>query len=179
MKKAVLIAIAALALMLAGAMPGSAADLDGGDRGSHSDGRDRGGPGIHAPSGGDRHDAGPGVRDGGFRDHGGGFRDHDRGFRGGGGSVWIGPGWDPFWYPWWWGGYYPYSPYYPYPYPAQPPVVIQQETPPMYQEPTAEPNQPVYWYHCSDPEGYYPYVKQCPGGWQKVVPTPPPGEEGK
>ena len=32
-----------------------------------------------------------------------------------------------------------------------------------------------YWYYCQNPQGYYPYVNSCPGGWMKVVPQPPPG----
>lgn len=76
------------------------------------------------------------------------------------GGVLIGPGW---WGPWWWGG-----PYYPYPYYASPPVVIQQQ-PPVYQQQAEQ----YYWYFCPESRIYYPYVKQCPGGWQKVVPTPP------
>jgi hypothetical protein len=33
-----------------------------------------------------------------------------------------------------------------------------------------------YWYYCQDPQGYYPYIKSCPGGWMQVVPdTAPPG----
>lgn len=31
-----------------------------------------------------------------------------------------------------------------------------------------------YWYYCQNPEGYYPYVKSCPGGWMKVVPDTVP-----
>jgi len=27
-----------------------------------------------------------------------------------------------------------------------------------------------YWYYCENPKGYYPYVKDCPYGWMKVVP---------
>jgi hypothetical protein len=78
--------------------------------------------------------------------------------------------------------YYPY-PYYPYPYyppavvapaPAQPPVYIEQgSAQPTPQQAPATPDN-YYWYHCDKPEGYYPYIKECPGGWQKVVPTPPP-----
>jgi hypothetical protein len=34
--------------------------------------------------------------------------------------------------------------------------------------------QTAYWYHCAKPLGYYPYVKTCPGGWQRV-PARPPG----
>ena len=29
-----------------------------------------------------------------------------------------------------------------------------------------------WWYYCGQSKGYYPYVKTCPGGWQKVSPTP-------
>jgi hypothetical protein len=25
-----------------------------------------------------------------------------------------------------------------------------------------------YWYYCSNPAGYYPYVTQCNTGWQTV-----------
>jgi hypothetical protein len=82
---------------------------------------------------------------------------------------------------------YPYDPYpyynpyrYPYyppvitvPVPTQPPVYIEQgEAPPTLQQAPAAEN--YYWYHCDRPEGYYPYIKECPGGWQKVAPTPPP-----
>lgn len=77
--------------------------------------------------------------------------------------------------------YYPY-PYYPYPYnyyppvvvaPSQPPVYVEQSAPPVttQQAPSAQDN--YYWYHCDKPDGYYPYVKECPSGWQKVTPTPP------
>ncbi len=67
---------------------------------------------------------------------------------------------DPFLYP----------PYYTYPQtiviPATPPVYIQQEE--------IRPVQPQtnYWYYCRNPEGYYPYVRQCPDGWLQVAPQP-------
>jgi hypothetical protein len=73
-------------------------------------------------------------------------------------------------------------PYYPYPYPYYPPVVAVPTPvqPPVYVEQapaqiSPAPAQPAnnYWYHCDNPEGYYPYIKECPGGWQKVLPTPP------
>jgi hypothetical protein len=38
----------------------------------------------------------------------------------------------------------------------------------------SQPVEPIYWYYCQNPQGYYPYVKQCPNGWMKVVPSPPP-----
>ena len=68
---------------------------------------------------------------------------------------------------------YPPPYYYPYPYayyppaPAQPPVYIEQQEAPVTSD-------EYYWYHCDKPEGYYPYIKECPNGWQKVEPTPPP-----
>ena len=30
-----------------------------------------------------------------------------------------------------------------------------------------------WWYFCKDPNGYYPYVRECQSGWEKVSPTPP------
>ncbi len=30
-----------------------------------------------------------------------------------------------------------------------------------------------WWYACRRPAGYYPYVRECPGGWEKVAATPP------
>ena len=69
-------------------------------------------------------------------------------------------------YPWW---YYP--PYYPYPpAPATPPTYIEQG------EAQAPPQQPQgYWYYCAASKTYYPYVKECPAGWQRVTPQPESG----
>jgi len=87
-------------------------------------------------------------------------------FRGG---VWIGPGFGPGW---WGPPYYGYS--YPY-YPPAPPVVIQQQPQEyVYQQQPAQPAEQKYWYYCSETKAYYPYVKKCPTGWLKVVPTPVP-----
>ena len=63
-------------------------------------------------------------------------------------------------------------PWYPYGYPAPPPVVIQKE-PQVYVQP--EQGEENYWYYCPDPQGYYPYIRECASGWMKVVPdaTPP------
>jgi hypothetical protein len=83
-------------------------------------------------------------------------------FRGG---VWIDP-WGP-----WWGAPYGYG--YGYPYYSAPPVIIQQQPQEYVQQPAAQPEQ-QYWYYCSDAKTYYPYVKKCPGGWMRVVPTPAP-----
>ena len=83
------------------------------------------------------------------------------------GGIWIGPAWGPGL----WGPSYPFP--YSYPYPPQP-VIIQQE-PVQYLQPAPQPEQ-QYWYYCTDPQGYYPYLKTCPKGWLKVVPTPTPPE---
>jgi hypothetical protein len=66
------------------------------------------------------------------------------------------------------------SPWYQYGYYSPPPLVIQQE-PPVYVQPEQE--QQYYWYYCQDPQGYYPYVKSCPGGWMKVVPEVIPPQQ--
>lgn len=81
-------------------------------------------------------------------------------------GLYLGPGW---WPGWGWPGYY--QSYYPY-YPNEQTIVIQQQ-PEVYEQPAQQSDQPVYWYYCKEAQGYYPYVKQCPGGWMKVVPTPP------
>jgi hypothetical protein len=76
---------------------------------------------------------------------------------------------------------YPYAPYYahrPYRPPPHswprvyvPPVVISV-APPVYveQRPAVPVLEPGYWYYCTEAQAYYPYVKQCPGDWQKVPP---------
>jgi hypothetical protein len=67
---------------------------------------------------------------------------------------------------WGWGYPYGYPPYYDYEprtivVPAQPQRYIEQSSPDS-----------GYWYYCADAKAYYPYVKDCPGGWQRVSPTP-------
>lgn len=72
------------------------------------------------------------------------------------GSVW-GPGWYP-------------PPYYPPQVvvvpPPQPTVYIEQAP-----QPAAASGQ-QYWHYCKSAKGYYPYVRECPEGWQKVLPQP-------
>lgn len=73
-------------------------------------------------------------------------------------------------------GWYSPTPYYYPQYYYAPPVVVRQ-APQVYIEraaPQPAPQAEAYWHYCSNPAGYYPYVQQCPGGWQRVVPTPPP-----
>lgn len=58
-------------------------------------------------------------------------------------------------------------------------MVIQKE-PETYIQQYDQTDEPEgYWYFCRDPEGYYPYVKKCPKGWQRVLPTPDQEIEGE
>jgi hypothetical protein len=74
--------------------------------------------------------------------------------------------------------YYPpyYAPYYSAYYQA--PVVVQQQSPVYVEQnpqaaPSAQPSAPAgYWYYCASSRAYYPYVKECPAGWQRVAPQP-------
>jgi hypothetical protein len=86
-------------------------------------------------------------------------------------DIGVGFVFSPYWYdPW----YYP-APYYP-PYYYPPAVVPVPATPPVYIErgddADAAPGASSYWYYCADPQGYYPDVRECPGGWRAVSPQP-------
>jgi len=81
-------------------------------------------------------------------------------------SFWVGPVWGG---PFWWGPGYYYPP---------PQTVVIDRSPEVYMQQAPAPESSGYWYYCKDAKAYYPYVKQCPGGWQRVTPTPPP-EEGE
>jgi hypothetical protein len=84
-------------------------------------------------------------------------------------SIWFGPGWwGPWGYPYYYDPYYPYS----YPYYAEPSVVIEKQAP-VYVQPNRQQEESDYWYFCTKPQGYYPYIKRCPVGWLKVVPSAP------
>lgn len=85
----------------------------------------------------------------------------------------YGPG---FWGPYGYRGYgYGYAdpffrPYYTYPSavaaPSQPPIYIQQQEP-KHAQPKTD-----YWHYCQDPQGYYPYIRECPSGWLQITPQP-------
>lgn len=84
-------------------------------------------------------------------------------------SVGVGFGWPGYWgYP----GYNYAPPAYYYP-----PVTVAPASPPVYIERGDARSGPVeprdYWYFCPESNTYYPYVKQCAGGWQRVSPQPP------
>jgi hypothetical protein len=65
-------------------------------------------------------------------------------------------------------------------YYAPPPVLEQgyvapqgYAQPPAYgpQADGAGPNA-GYWYYCNNPQGYYPYIRECNGQWQTVPANP-------
>ncbi|GAB3091885.1 hypothetical protein GCM10027081_11020 [Cupriavidus yeoncheonensis] len=120
--------------------------------------------------------AGRGYYHGGYyHGHGGYYHAH------GSVGVFIGPGFYYGGYPWGYPYGYP-SPYY-YPpaavgVPASPPQYVEQGPDGPVPAPgpdNAAPPAQALWYHCSKPEGYYPYVHECPGGWQQVPAHPPSG----
>ena len=153
MKKSFGLIFSVMVLLLATLMPGFAdgpRGVGGGYRGA--------GGGYY---GGGYHRGGWG----GAAYHGGAWAGHRYG-----GGVWVGPGWGGwgYWGPGWgaWG-----IPLYTYPY-YQAPQVIIQEQPPVYIPQESQQEEQGYWYYCKDSQTYYPYVKECPTGWMKVVPAP-------
>lgn len=86
------------------------------------------------------------------------------------GHTWWGPGvWGPTWWgpgAWgtaWWGPGVWVPGNIPPVWIAPAPTYIERSSP-------VEPAAPVWWYWCADARTYYPYVKECPGGWQRVAP---------
>jgi hypothetical protein len=85
------------------------------------------------------------------------------------------PGWGwPYYggYSAWGYPYYPY-PYYPAYYPA--PIMVQQQPTTYVEQPAPQAQQQYpagFWYYCADQGAYYPYVNECPAGWQRVAPQP-------
>lgn len=72
-----------------------------------------------------------------------------------------------------------YSDYYfPYTYTYSSPPVVVLPSPPIYIEQSTAPQvngqQEGYWWHyCQSARAYYPYITECPQGWQRVPPQPP------
>ena len=66
-----------------------------------------------------------------------------------------GGGWFPLWF-----GFHLFAP--------RPPVIVERE----YYPPPPPPRRRVrFYYFCRNPEGYYPQVPSCPGGWLRVLPS--------
>ncbi|HET7362598.1 MAG TPA: hypothetical protein VFJ70_03400 [Burkholderiales bacterium] len=83
--------------------------------------------------------------------------------------VVLGFNFGPFWGPYWGPAYYYPAPLY---YPA--PVAVSPPAPAQYVERSDQPLSSGYWYYCDASRAYYPYVKECPGGWKAVPPSPAP-----
>jgi hypothetical protein len=64
---------------------------------------------------------------------------------------------------------YHYAPYYD-------PYQADYDSAPVYIEQGGGQAAPAsnWWYYCPASQTYFPYVQECPGGWQRVVPQPPP-----
>ena len=88
-------------------------------------------------------------------------------------SIGLGFG---FGYPYWGSPWGPWGPWgYPYPYYAAPVVVQQAPVTYIEQNPSAASSPAAdagWWYYCDQSRGYYPYVRECPTGWQRVPPSP-------
>ena len=97
----------------------------------------------------------------------------------------VGFGYHSYYSPYYYPPYNYYPGYYPPYYPS--PMVIQQQAPVYVEQGNAAPAQPQqpqqlqpeqqgqsqgFWYNCAGAGGYYPYVKECPAGWQRVAPQP-------
>jgi hypothetical protein len=87
-------------------------------------------------------------------------------------SAWRGGRWRYAWHRghrgWWWivrdsWFFYP-APIYPYP------LYIGSLDYYDYYEWYGTPD--YYWYYCTNPQGYYPYVQECLGTWHALPPAP-------
>jgi hypothetical protein len=123
---------------------------------------------------------GGGNRGGSHAGHSGGHGHHHGHYRARTSvGVYFGPAWYPYYY------YPPYPAYY-YPSYYYPPNYYPYYYPPVASAPTTyiekgasdsgggsgNSLQSGYWYYCGSSSAYYPYVKECPDGWQQVAPTP-------
>jgi hypothetical protein len=69
---------------------------------------------------------------------------------------------------WWWivGTVWFYYPAPIYPYPTYVGSLDYYDYYDWYGAPD------YYWYYCTDPQGYYPYVQECRGTWHALPPVP-------
>ncbi|MGC2063744.1 MAG: hypothetical protein WA610_12260 [Thermodesulfovibrionales bacterium] len=114
-----------------------------------------------------------------------------RGHGGGQGGGHWGGGWHGGWG---WSGFgfgvaagallsYPYysdAYYYPYGYApiyrSATEVIVRESAythEPGYYEPARRYGARDTWYYCKESRAYYPYVRRCAGGWEKVPAVPP------
>ncbi len=158
--------IAVISLLSCGMVYAADGDRGGGRSGGHDGGGDRYyGQGGHSGHG-DHH---------GGSGHYGGWG-HYGGYYGTGFGLTV----DAAYWGWPW-----YYPFYAYPYyynnPYAPAVSMPSDEPQEYIQRSDKVSAPVssgVWYYCPESKIYYPYVKECPGGWQ-TVPAQPLSEQGR
>jgi len=96
---------------------------------------------------------------------------HHAGWGHGHGYYWAagfyGAAW-PWFYPWYEGYAVPVFPYSFYSETAAPVEYVEMNPAAPVSDASAN-----AWYYCQNPQGYYPYVKSCAGGWQRVPAQPP------
>lgn len=68
---------------------------------------------------------------------------------------------------------YVYTDYYSPAYVERNSVTVYDNSPSQTVQTTPSSSALPIWYYCQSPKGYYPYVHECPSGWQKVPATPP------
>lgn len=115
------------------------------------------------PPGGGRYVGPPGVYPGG------GYRPFYPGYRP------VYPGWRAgYWGPGYWGSWpYAWGAAVTLPYAVAPVVVNAAPPAPVVVQTAPEAPAASYWYYCTQPAGYFPYVQQCSQPWMKVVPQVP------
>jgi hypothetical protein len=166
----------ALVAVLTVAVASDVAFARGGGGGNHGGGGGSGSGGGHHGGGGYTGGGHAGGHGGAW--HGGGYGGGGHG--GGHANRWHGGGGYGGWYGAglgiylgdlaYWGAWpYPYDGTYPgyYPYP-----VYTSDAATVYVEPQqqAAPAPTYYWYYCTNPAGYYPYVQNCNDAWMAVAP---------
>ena len=65
------------------------------------------------------------------------------------------------------------APAYSYPAPAVAPSGAYVEQGYAQATPAPAPARQQDWFYCPDSKSYYPYVRECPGAWQRVPAQPP------
>ena len=157
-----------LALLLSTALSGTATAQGRGGSG--------GGAGFHGAAG-TAYAGGGNWHGDSTRWHGGGYYGGWHGYRGGWGGAYWGPsvgfyfGAPAYWGPWPYAYGYPYLYGYP-PYSVSAPAIVVEQpvevvTPPAQDNPGSA---PAFWFYCTKPAGYYPYVRNCNDAWLRVVP---------
>jgi hypothetical protein len=142
----------------------------GGGGGGGWSGGGSGGGGWHGGGSGGGWHGGGGYHGGGW--YGGGYRGWYGGWYGPGLGIYVGaPGY------WGWGGWPYYAASYPVysTYPAYGTAEVGASGTYLQSAPEPAPNQASYWYYCTEPAGYYPYVQNCSRAWMQVVPQNTPG----